>query len=117
MFEGERLSVRSLAKHHIKEGYYAKSARCQDCAFNSVCDGLHINMIRDQGLSMLQPLEQDDVNGIVNLRKKGLPRIRVGASPQPAAKGLSGSPPPKTSVVDPLSALPFKRPAPRRTQS
>jgi len=108
LFDDGRLSVQGLAKRHVKEGYYAKSSRCQDCALNSECEGVHINMIRDQGLASLRPLSSKEALSIRNSRKQGLAKIEYGAQPQPAALSLDGGPPPKTSVIDPLSRMSFK---------
>ena len=108
LFDQGRLSVRALAKHHVKEGYYAKSSRCQDCALNATCEGMHINMIRDQGLSLLQPISNRDAELIQLKQTRKSIRIERGPSPQPAALNLDGGPPPKTSVVDPLSQVSIK---------
>jgi len=54
--ETGRFNIRELSRYHIEEGYYAKSSRCDDCRISNWCDGMHVNMVRAQGLGMLEPL-------------------------------------------------------------
>ena len=51
-----RLDSRAVSRHHIQEHYMAKSERCKDCVVHDRCDGLHVNMIRHQGLKIIEPL-------------------------------------------------------------
>ena len=100
LFIEGRLDSAHLAEHHIKEGYFAKSARCRDCVYTDNCDGRHINQIRSQGLKTLvpqsvitQPLPEKEI------------RIKEGISPQRVAQSLPGYAPPSTPPRDPLAIL------------
>ena len=46
--ETGRIAIRELARDHVQEHYLAKSVRCKGCRVTDRCDGIHINMIRDE---------------------------------------------------------------------
>ncbi|MEC7986774.1 MAG: radical SAM protein [Myxococcota bacterium] len=104
MFKEGRLQSDRLAKNHIEEHYFGKSERCRDCVYTTRCDGLHINMIRAQGLALLNPQSE---------QTQPLPpqkiRILNGAKPQVAAPSLPGFAPPKEPPRDPLAILAEER--------
>lgn len=102
-----RLSIRELSRYHIREGYQAKSSRCEDCALAQHCDGMHINMIRDQGLALLEPLTEgswkDDALAQLQQRHpEGLVRIKHGRPTQAPADSLPGYAAPVDAPADPL---------------
>lgn len=102
-----RLDWRELAHDHVKNHYKGKSARCEDCRINSRCEGLSINMVRDQGLGILKPLIDGDwaeeAEAQMHLRHPEPPaRIATGMPPQAVAPSLPGFPEPGPAPEDPL---------------
>lgn len=95
-----RLDTRALSEHHIEHGYRAKSERCQGCAVTDRCDGIHVNMIRDQGLSLARPLAAAPANHPAAQR-----RIAEGCAPLPPADSLPGFAPPQQPPRDPLAVI------------
>ena len=95
-FDGDRgrLDWKRLAREHVADHYRAKSSRCADCALTAACDGLHINMIRDQGLGLCRPISGD--------RVPATPRIATGMPVQRAAPSLPGFEQPTSAPEDPL---------------
>lgn len=115
-----RIGIRALSHHHIQRGYEARSERCRDCRLSDRCDGMHINMIRDQGLQLLRPLTDgawaDDAVAQLVARWPRPPRRIAGGRPeQAAAKSLPGFPPPPEPPRDPLAVIAEKMQA-RREQ-
>ncbi|MEL6348338.1 MAG: radical SAM protein [Myxococcota bacterium] len=111
--ETGRIHIRALSHHHIAHGYRAKSERCRDCAVNDRCDGIHINMIRDQGLSIAQPLQdsawaEDAAAQLQALWPTPPTRVRDGQAPLRPADSLPGFPPPAPPPKDPLAVLAVK---------
>ncbi|MFT5679135.1 MAG: MoaA/NifB/PqqE/SkfB family radical SAM enzyme [Myxococcota bacterium] len=95
-----RLDSRALSEHHIEQNYRAKSERCRDCAVTNACDGIHVNMIRDQGLALARPLAQAPaVHPPIGVR------IAEGCPPLPPAESLPGFAPPQAPPRDPLSVM------------
>jgi pyruvate-formate lyase-activating enzyme len=111
-----RLDLYELAGHHVRSGYRSKSSRCEDCALVERCDGLHINLIRDQGLRQLVPLTEgawlEDARQQLLARPLPL-RISQGAPPQPPAASLPGHAMPDAVVRDPLQLIEEQRQARR----
>lgn len=112
IFDAEtgRVSIRALSRHHIAEGYYSRSERCRDCRLSERCDGMHINMIRDQGLALLRPLTEgawaDDAEAQLAARWPEPPKRIAGGRPnQPPADSLPGFPPPPEPPRDPLAII------------
>ena len=95
-----RIDVHALSNHHIEQGYRAKSERCRDCAVFSTCDGIHVNMVRDQGLALARPL---------SVAPSVLPsigrRIAEGCATLAPARSLPGFAPPQPPPRDPLSVI------------
>ncbi|MCP4806968.1 MAG: radical SAM protein [Proteobacteria bacterium] len=89
-----RLDWKKLAREHVTEHYRAKSARCADCSLTGACGGLHINMLRDQGLELCRPIAGEPV--------ATEPRIATGMIPQPPAPSLPGFEQPTDAPEDPL---------------
>ena len=58
-----RLRLRELARHHVIEHYRGKSLRCADCVEDDRCDGIRINMVRDQGLKLASPIGDQEASG------------------------------------------------------
>lgn len=99
IFDSEtgRLAIRPLARHHVENHYRAKSVRCEDCAMDDACEGVHINMVRDQGLALLRPLARRLMHA------KPVSRLAGGRPPQPVAASLPGFPEPEPAPDDPLA--------------
>lgn len=109
-----RYDIHELTRLHVRDGYFSKSSRCEDCAVSDRCDGLHINMVRDQGLVLLDPLQsgpwRDDALSQLKARHpEPIRRILHGRDPQPAAPSLPGFAMPTESVKDPLAVVAAKR--------
>jgi MoaA/NifB/PqqE/SkfB family radical SAM enzyme len=105
-----RFSIRELTRYHVKEGYRSKSSRCDDCELANRCDGMHINMIRDQGLALLEPLTtgpwfEDAKAQLERLHPEPLTRIASGRPVQPAAESLPGYAAPTSVPEDPLAMV------------
>lgn len=110
-FEPEtgRLDIRGLARAHVSTQYRSKSVRCRDCVVNDRCEGVHINMVRDQGLKLCRPLTAgpwaDDVQAQLQAALPSPPRRpRDGAPPEAPAPSLPGFAP-VGPVTDPLAAV------------
>jgi hypothetical protein len=107
LFDGAtgRLSVRAMAGYHVAEEYRAKSLRCATCKVDGRCDGIHINMVRDQGLRLAQPLVEgawaEEAARQLGSRARLL-RVRDGVPPQPVAASLPGYPEAKDWPEDPV---------------
>jgi len=109
-----RVSIRELSRFHIANGYTAKSSRCEDCRATERCDGLHINMIRDQGLAVLKPLNSGEwANNADKQLKEIYPepagRIASGMPSQPPASSLPGFVQVGPAPVDPLAVIEAER--------
>ena len=112
MFDLEtgRIQVRPLAKYHIANKYRGKSVRCADCRVTDRCEGIHINMIRDQGLRQAKPLVKgswaDDAEAQLTARWPD-PHHRVhhgrpSLGPSPSLPGFAE---PDTAPRDPLAVI------------
>lgn len=111
-----RLDVHELSRHHIVSGYRSKSVRCQDCKLNERCDGIHINMVRDQGLQLAKPLQdgewtQHAEKQLQKMYPNGLKRISLGMNPQAVAESLPGFMSPQVPPRDPLAIIAEKKEA------
>ena len=105
VFEEGRLQWKALARFHVTERYRAKSVRCRDCRVFQRCRGLHINMIRDQGLRLALPLIDGEWAQEAEAQLASWPRPRSmgeGPAPLPAHPSLFGHPPPEEPPEDPL---------------
>jgi len=116
LFDAEtgRVKIRNLASYHVAEHYRSKSVRCRDCSVNDRCDGQHINMIRDQGLRLLQPLTTEPWSKVASQQLKARwpeppKRIALGMKHQNAPKSLEGFAEPSAVVEDPLAVIERKR--------
>jgi MoaA/NifB/PqqE/SkfB family radical SAM enzyme len=110
LFKEGRLDIGALSKRHIREGYFAKSRRCSDCQLDSRCDGIHINMVRDQGLELAVPLSGEGwpEEALQQLKERWAEpprRIRHGLRPQPPAVSLPGFGAAPEPPRDPLAVL------------
>jgi MoaA/NifB/PqqE/SkfB family radical SAM enzyme len=102
-----RLSIRELARLHVRERYRSKSLRCADCRVNSRCDGIAINMIRDQGLALARPLTTgawaDEAERQLVERWPVPPQhVADGRPLEPVAESLPGFPGPVPAPLDPV---------------
>ncbi|MGC6513728.1 MAG: radical SAM protein [Myxococcota bacterium] len=102
-----RFDIRELSRYHVRDGYRSKSSRCEDCHVENRCDGMHINMVRDQGLKLLQPLVdgawRDEALAQLTVRyPEPIVRIAHGRPAQPAAPSLPGYAMPESTPLDPL---------------
>lgn len=110
LFDEGRVAVRELAHHHIRQGYFAKSERCRDCRLNDRCDGIHINMIRDQGLALARPLTSgawadDAVAQLVARWPEPPRRLAIGRPLEQPAPSLPGFAPAAAPPKDPLAEI------------
>jgi MoaA/NifB/PqqE/SkfB family radical SAM enzyme len=108
--ETGRLEVRPLAKYHVEKKYRGKSVRCSDCRVNDRCEGIHINMIRDQGLRQADPLVEgvwaDDAVQQLEARWPTAPeRVLDGRQTLGPAPSLPGFAQPKAAPADPLAVI------------
>lgn len=118
MFEAGtgRYNIYELSRFHIMTGYRSKSSRCDDCKVSDRCDGMHINMIRDQGLSLLRPMTHgawlaDATAQLTARHPEPIQRIRHGLDAQPAAASLPGFAQPDSVPEDPLAIVEAQRKA------
>jgi len=93
-----RLDTRALAERHIETTYFGKSIRCRDCAADARCEGLPIQMVRDQGLRLARPLD------VAPELPAPSPRLSEGRPPQGATPPLPGFEA-AAVTVDPLRRL------------
>ena len=112
MFDAEtgRLLVRPLAKYHVANKYRGKSVRCADCRVNDRCEGIHINMIRDQGLRQAQPLVEGEwADSAVDQLTARWPephhRVHHGRSAVGSSPSLPGFASPDAAPRDPLAVI------------
>lgn len=103
-----RLRIKELARDHVARGYRAKSVRCADCRVTDRCDGVHINMIRAQGLRLCRPLTDgdwaDDAYRQLVARWPTPPqRVRDGKALEAPHRSLPGYPEPQGPIDDPLA--------------
>lgn len=109
-----RVSIKALSKFHIKHHYKSKSSRCEDCRITDRCDGLHINMIRDQGLALLKPLEEgawaeEAERQILQMYPDPPGRIAIGMPIQSVAESLPGFAAAGPAPMDPLAVIEAER--------
>ncbi len=112
LFDSEtgRFQIRPLAKYHVEKKYRGKSVRCADCRLNDRCEGIHINMIRDQGLRQAQPLIDgewaEEAHRQLTSRWPEAPvRVHHGRDAQPASPSLPGFAQPDSAPSDPLAVI------------
>lgn len=108
--ETGRVTLRELARRHIAQHYHAKSVRCADCRVTERCEGIHINMIRDQGLARAAPLTDDpwadDAAAQLEARWPTPPqRVRDGRPLETPAPSLPGFAMPTSAPRDPLALI------------
>lgn len=122
LFEADtgRIAIRDMAHHHVREGYFARSERCRDCRLASRCDGAHVNLLRDQGLKSLQPLDgawADDAEAQLVARWPVPPvRVRDGRAPEAPHPSVPGFAPPAAAPQDPLAVIAAKLQARREAR-
>lgn len=104
-----RLAIRPLARHHVRDRYRAKSLRCRDCRVDDRCEGPHINMIREQGLALCQPLQGEWADAAAAQLVVRLPeppaRLATARPVEAPHASLPGFPGPGEAPVDPLAVL------------
>ncbi len=54
-----RLDMGRFTQRYVADRYTTKSRRCSGCAFNEVCDGVHLNFVRAHGYAELLPVPPD----------------------------------------------------------
>ena len=119
--ETGRIAIRPLAQQHVGEHYRAKSVRCGGCRVQERCDGIHINMIRDQGLRLARPLGESEwalsADRQLRARWPDAPRrLADGRPSEKAPRSLPGFAEPKGLTVDPLAAVARKLQARREAR-
>ena len=105
-----RIDIRPLAKEHVSTFYLSKSLRCRQCPVTDRCEGIHINMVRKQGLKLCVPLEAgpwaDDAQAQLLARYPTPPtRVHTGQPTQPGPPSLPGFAQPEGAVIDPLAQV------------
>ena len=105
----------------MSEHYLAKSVRCKNCRVSGRCDGIHINMIRDQGLAQARPLTEgswaDEAEQQLTARWPTPPRrLEDGRPPEVPPVSLPGFAEPTELVIDPLAAVAAKMQAKREAR-
>jgi len=108
--ETGRFEIRPLARYHVENRYRGKSVRCADCRINDRCEGIPINMVRDQGLRQAQPLESgpwaNEAEKQLNERwPEPPPMVRNGRPGQSTARSLPGFDDPQSAPSDPLAVV------------
>ncbi len=107
--ETGRVSIRPLAREHVATSYRSKSLRCRECRVSERCDGIHVNMVRDQGLRLAVPLSgswaDEAERQLLALHPEPLDRVGLGRALEPAARSLPGFPEPAGPVLDPLAVV------------
>jgi len=104
--ESGRPSVDALAHDHVTQGYRVHSLRCRTCRVVDRCEGIAVNMVRDQGLKLARPLvagawpdEADrQLTHIVSRVAHGRPLV-------PVVPSLPGYEAPAAPPEDPLATL------------
>ncbi len=112
-WETGRIDIRPLAKKHVQQHYRSKSIRCRDCRVDDRCDGVHINMIRDQGLAQCRPLvdgpwAEEAERQLGALHPEPISRVEHGRPTEAPPPSLPGFAMPTANVVDPLAAVAMK---------
>jgi MoaA/NifB/PqqE/SkfB family radical SAM enzyme len=120
--ENGRPAVRALAKMHVRDGYLAKSERCRECRLDDRCDGIHINMIRDQGLKLARPLTTgawaDDAYAQLSARWPEPPkRLANGRKPEAPPPSLPGHGEVPEPPLDPLAVIALQQQAKRAARA
>ncbi len=105
-----RFEIRPLARYHVENRYRGKSVRCADCRINDRCEGIPINMVRDQGLRQAQPLQEgewaESAEAQLHARwPEPPPRVHDGRQSQPIANSLPGFADAKVAPADPLAVV------------
>jgi MoaA/NifB/PqqE/SkfB family radical SAM enzyme len=108
--ENGRFEIRPLARYHVENRYRGKSVRCSDCRLNDRCEGISINMVRDQGLRQAQPLidgdwAEDAERQLLERWPEPPPRVRDGRDTQLVADSLPGFNQPTEAPSDPLAVV------------
>ena len=106
-------AIKALAKAHVSTWYRSKSVRCKRCPVTNRCTGFHINMVRDQGLSLCQPLSVNPDTAAVFADLKAIhptpiQGVEHGAPAREAPVSLPGFTMPVGPVTDPLAAVAMK---------
>lgn len=107
---------KELARYHIAKRYRGKSTRCADCRLNSRCEGIAINMIRDQGLKQARPLvsgpwAEEAERQLVARHPEPPLSLATGLPPESVVDSLPGYAPPTEAVIDPLAVIHMERQA------
>lgn len=104
-----RLAISELARHHVATAYRSKSLRCRECRVSDRCDGIHVNMVRDQGLRLAAPLTgawaDEAERQLLVLHPEPLDRVGRGRPLEPAAPSRPGFADPGAPVLDPLAVV------------
>lgn len=101
-----RPSVAALAEDHVAEGYRVHSLRCRSCRVRDRCDGIHVNMVRDQGLRLARPLVAGAWPDEADRQLKAITaRVADGRPLVPVVASLPGHDAPRAPQEDPLAVL------------
>jgi pyruvate-formate lyase-activating enzyme len=101
-----RPSTDALARDHVANGYRVHSLRCRQCRVRDRCDGIHVNMVRDQGLRLARPLVAGDWPDEADRQlTRILRRVAHGQPLVPPVPSLPGYSAPAAPPEDPLATL------------
>ena len=110
MFDWEtgRFNIRELSRYHIARGTTRSPHDVRIAALTDWCDGMHVNMIRDQGLGMLEPLVTGEWTASVEAQLKAKNpeaplRVSTGKSAEVTAASLPGFGEAPEPLEDPLA--------------
>ncbi len=56
-----RVEIFRYARRYLLDHYRTKSLRCQACAHDATCDGLHVNFVRAHGYAVMEPVAKEHV--------------------------------------------------------
>jgi MoaA/NifB/PqqE/SkfB family radical SAM enzyme len=90
-----RPDLDGLARLHLREAWRVKSLRCGRCAARDRCEGIPIQMVRDQGLRLARPLvggawPEEAARQLRALRPHPAPGLADGRAPLPPVPPLPG---------------------------
>ncbi len=54
------LDAFGFVREYIRDGYYTRSRRCESCAVETDCPGLHVNTVRAYGYRWLKPVSVEE---------------------------------------------------------
>ncbi|MBL7130737.1 MAG: radical SAM protein [Candidatus Omnitrophica bacterium] len=56
ILKNDKVNIFEFLSFYIKNRYFIKSLKCNECKFNATCQGAYINHIRHNGFELLKPI-------------------------------------------------------------